>query len=188
MSPVFDAKTSRGRFFMRATIAIVLSVTFTSCGNALTVPQAESSPDSSKTAEKKEYLEPMLVDTKDDLPECLDTTKGQLIYVENKNQFFYCSNKLSWVSIDLKSGNTESNVETESKADKLANGLTKNQVVSVLGEPDSIQKEGDWLLWWHYSGSKCSDGRTCLVDFDVGTGLVDSIDGIAIKYVDLNGF
>lgn len=66
---------------------------------------------------------------------------------------------------------------------KLAKGMSKREVMGILGRPVQVA-EFSGTLSWIYQGAACAMHMACSVDFG-RDGKVSGLDGVGTKYLDL---
>lgn len=75
--------------------------------------------------------------------------------------------------------------EPETKG-KVKKGMTKQQVVEAIGEPESVAPS-DTFIWYWYPEIFCV-GLNCYIEIDPKTGKVVSAFNMKSKYVDTTSF
>lgn len=76
--------------------------------------------------------------------------------------------------------------EPETKG-KVKKGMTKQQVVEAIGEPETIYTASSFI-WWYYPEIFCAGGGNCYIEIDPKDGKVVKTDEMKSKYVDTTSF
>lgn len=76
--------------------------------------------------------------------------------------------------------------EPETKG-KVKKGMTKQQVVEAIGEPESVAPR-DTFIWYWYPEIFCAGGGNCYIEIDPKTDKVVSAFNMKSKYVDTTSF
>jgi outer membrane protein assembly factor BamE (lipoprotein component of BamABCDE complex) len=84
-------------------------------------------------------------------------------------------------------GQEESETKEPETKGKVKKGMTKQQVIDAIGEPETIYTASSFI-WWYYPEIFCADGGNCHIEIDPKTNTVVKTDEMKSKYVDTASF
>lgn len=126
------------------------------------------------------------------LPECSAEAEGWLVYLKAESKFMACSSGV-WEEVAIKAQSSSSSpppaapIVGDPAAVKLKKGLSKEDVVRILGNPDAVDFEG--TRWTYSDPSICHLDMygKCFVSFDK-EGLLGDLDEVKGERIDVLAF